>query len=103
MTLPPSLRNIFTAKILKAVNFLELIKPVPCDKDPQDRTKFLRLGPFVFVKPSPAIFNQAVEVADLVVGAIIHITLEQQAAFTEQIIRCKSINLVQHCSIKEEL
>ena len=89
---------------LKAVNFLESIKPIPRDEapKPEDMNNLIRLWPFLFAKPTPAIFTKALEIAESVVDPILHITLEQRAVFTEQMIRCKSINFVQKCDIKEE-
>ena len=89
---------------LKAVNFLESIKPIPRDEapKPEDMNNFIQLGPFLFAKPTESVINTALEIAESVVEPILHITLEQRAVFTEQMVRCKSINFVQKCDIKEE-
>ena len=86
--------------LLKAVRFLNHLKPLEQKPATKDIKKYMRLGPFVFPFPNGTIINQALDIASLLAQPVIHITMEQRTVFAEQMTLSRSLNLVQHCRIK---
>ena len=85
----------------KAASFL--IKTKTLTTDTTDTESTLQLGHLLYKKPTTAVLERAMEIAEELVNSIIHITLKQCNVFLCQLIISRFAMAVLKCGVQSEM